>query len=163
MTGLTYILTHPGFCAVKVGYTTSKSRRLEEFGRRGWEPYRTLAVTTHELARQVEQAALFEIRYHLYVPPFLTQAEMRWSGWSETSSLGLIAASDVWDIVCEQAGLIQLSPTVTRPPDGRRNNGGRPPVRKSGETQPNSRLARKQARLEQLALTPKNAVRGDAN
>ncbi|MGW9238007.1 hypothetical protein ACWGRL_04615 [[Kitasatospora] papulosa] len=34
-------------------------------------------------------------------------------------------------------------------PDGRRNNGGTPPVRRPGETQPNSRIARLQARFEQ--------------
>ena len=36
-------------------------------------------------------------------------------------------------------------------PDGRRNNGGTPPVRRPGETQPQSRIARLQARFEQLA------------
>ncbi|WP_405536933.1 hypothetical protein [Streptomyces antimycoticus] len=158
--GVTYILTHPGFRAVKVGYTTTKSTRLEDFGRQGWQPYRTLVVATHELARQVEQAVLFEIRFRLYVPAYLMQADMRWGGWSETSSLGLIAAHEVWGIVCEQAGLIQLGPTVTRAPDGRRNNGGTPPARRPGQTQPYSRLARKQARLEQMSMT---AVRGDAN
>jgi hypothetical protein len=38
-------------------------------------------------------------------------------------------------------------------PDGRRNNGGTPPVRRSGDTAPPSPLARTQARLER---TPKN-------
>jgi hypothetical protein len=33
-------------------------------------------------------------------------------------------------------------------PDGRRNNGGTPPVRRSGDSQPNSPIARAQARVE---------------
>ncbi|MGW3594988.1 hypothetical protein [Streptomyces sp. NPDC005167] len=36
-------------------------------------------------------------------------------------------------------------------PDGRRNNGGTPPVRRPGDAPPNSLLARKQAALEQVA------------
>lgn len=38
-------------------------------------------------------------------------------------------------------------------PDGRRNNGGTPPVRRPGDTTPYSPLAKKQARLEQTART----------
>ncbi len=41
-------------------------------------------------------------------------------------------------------------------PDGRRNNGGTPPVRRPGDSQPNSPLAKKQARLEQPAVAAKN-------
>lgn len=151
MAGLTYVLTHPGFRAVKVGYTRTNARRLEHFGRRGWEPYRTLLVTSHGIARDVEQAALFEIRFRLHVPPYLTEAEMG-SGWSETSSLGLIRAGDVWNIVCEQAAMVLLRPTVGRA-DGRRSNGGTPPRRTPGDTAPYSPLARKQAVLEQVART----------
>jgi len=151
MTGLTYVLTHPGFRAVKVGCTTSNSRRLEYFGRRGWEPYRSLAVATRSLARQIEQAALFEIRFRLYVPHYLTETEMRYGGWSETSSLGLIAARDVWDVVCEQAAALVLSPAIGRVADRRRRNGGTPPVRRPGQTAPYHPIARTQARIEQAA------------
>ncbi|WP_445520466.1 hypothetical protein [Streptomyces sp. NEAU-174] len=48
-------------------------------------------------------------------------------------------------------------------PDGRRNNGGTPPVRRSGDAAPNSPLARKQAAIERTPMTAKNAARGDAN
>jgi hypothetical protein len=146
--GLTYVITHPGFRAVKVGYTTPKSKRLEEFGRRGWEPYRSLEVSTPETARQIEQATLFEIRHCMYIPPYLTRNEMRQFGWTETSSLGLITAREVWDVVCSQAGLVYLAPHVTGPPDGRRRNGSTPPRRVRGGTLPYSRMARTQARLE---------------
>jgi hypothetical protein len=148
MTGLTYVITHPDFRAVKVGYTTSKSRRLEIFGRRGWQPYRTLEVATSELARQIEQSALFELRHHCYVPQYLTQNDMQF-GWTETSSLGLITAGEVWDIVCQQAGLLQLSAHVAPSLDRRRKNGGTPPRRRPGDTQSYSRIARTQARIEQ--------------
>lgn len=148
MNGLTYVLTHPAFRAVKVGYTTPKSKRLEDFGRRGWEVFRRLEVATPEMAREVEQATLFEIRHHLYIPPYLTRSEMRQFGWTETSSLGLITAREVWNIVCWQAGMVYLSPRVAGPPDGRRRNGGTPPRRRPGQTLPYSPLARTQARLE---------------
>ncbi|MGW2090031.1 hypothetical protein [Streptomyces sp. NPDC001880] len=42
-------------------------------------------------------------------------------------------------------------------PDGRRNNGGTPPVRRAGDAPPNSPLARKQAALEQTAGAIRNA------
>jgi hypothetical protein len=41
-------------------------------------------------------------------------------------------------------------------PDGRRNNGGTPPVRRAGDSQPNSPVARNQARVEQTAVAPQN-------
>jgi hypothetical protein len=151
MTALTYVITHPNFRAVKIGYTTPTATRLEEFGRRGWEPYRALEVTNSRIARQIEQMALFEIRHRLFVPPYLTRNEMREFGWTETSSLGLISAREVWDIACQQAGLLYLSPHVTGPADGRRRNGGTPPRRVRGDTLPNSRMARTQARIEQTA------------
>lgn len=48
-------------------------------------------------------------------------------------------------------------------PDGRRNNGGTPPLRRPGDSQPNSPIAKKQAALEQAASATKNAAHGDAN
>lgn len=148
MTGITYVLVHPGSRAVKVGYTSPKAKRLEEFGRRGWIVYRRLEVGTPETARQIEQATLFEIRHRLYIPSYLTRNEMRAFGWTETSSLGLIEAREVWDIVCQQGGLLYLSPHVAAPADGRRNNGGTPPIRRPGDAPSPSSLARTQARIE---------------
>ncbi|MFE2047968.1 hypothetical protein ACFXAS_05635 [Streptomyces sp. NPDC059459] len=151
ITGLTYVITHPDFRAVKVGYTTPKSKRLEQFGRRGWQLYRTLEVATPEIARRIEQAALFEIRYRRFIPAYLTPNEMREFGWTETCSLGLIAAREVWDVVCWQAGVVHLSPQMSGPPDGRRRNGSTPPRRVRGDTPRYSRVARIQARIEQAA------------
>jgi len=151
MTGITYVLVHPGFRAVKVGYTSPRTKRLEELGRRGWIVYRRLEVGAPEAARQIEQATLFELRHRLYIPPYLTRTDMRAFGWTETSSLGLIEAREVWDIVCHQAGLLYLSPHVAGPADGRRRNGGTPPRRVRGDSLPNSRMARTQARIEQAA------------
>ena len=148
MTALTYVITHPEFRAVKIGYTDSKSRRLEAFGRRGWRPYRALEVATSEIARCIEQASLFDIRHRRLVPQYLTANEMQF-GWTETSSLGLVTAREVWDLVCWQASLIYLAPHVTGPTDGRRRNGGTPPRRVPGDSLPNSRMARRQARIEQ--------------
>lgn len=145
MTGTTYVLTHPGYRAVKVGYVSGKSKRLEYLARRGWKPYRHLVVTTGALARQVEQATLFEIRFRLHVPPYLTDAQLVHGGRTETSSLALVSASQVWDIVCEQAGLIHLNPTVGR---GRWLRVPPPHRRRKGDTQPYSTVARVMARIE---------------
>lgn len=47
-------------------------------------------------------------------------------------------------------------------PDGRRFNGGTPPRRTAGDSQPNSPLAKKQAALEQAASAAKNSRPTDA-
>lgn len=41
-------------------------------------------------------------------------------------------------------------------PDGRRNNGGTPPIRRAGDSTPNHPVARSQARAERIDATPKN-------
>lgn len=150
MTGITYVFIHPGLQSVKVGYTTPSAKRFGELVRRGWAPYRCLHSKSPKLAREIEQAALFDIRFRLYVPPHLFREQLPGiDGWTETSSLALISAAEVWEIVCLQAALIQMAPAIGRPQDGRRSNGGTPPVRRPGDTQPYSPIARAQARLEQ--------------
>lgn len=160
MTAYTYVVTHPGFRAVKVGYASDRSKRLEHLQRRGWEPYRRLVVSTGSAARRIEQAVLFELRFRLYVPPYLTEAQMTNGGWTETSSLALISASQVWDIACEQAGLLHLDPTV-----GRGRWMRQPPrhyQRRKGDTPRYVAAARRQARLEQAARSFKS-TRPNAN
>jgi len=157
MTGITYVFIHPGFQSVKVGYTTPSAYRFRELTRRGWTPYHRLHFKSATHAREIEQAALFDIRFRLCVPPHLAKEQLLGiDGWTETSSLALISAREVWDIVCEQAGLFQLAPHVTGPPDGRRRNGGTPPRRVRGDTLPYSRMARTQARLERTVPGAKN-------
>lgn len=54
----------------------------------------------------------------------------------------------------------QKAPRTKKDPDaldGRRNNGGTPPVRRPGDSQPNSPLAKRQAALEQTAAAAKNS------
>ncbi|MFF2852647.1 hypothetical protein ACFVT5_41100 [Streptomyces sp. NPDC058001] len=46
-------------------------------------------------------------------------------------------------------------------PDGRRSNGGTPPVRRAGDTQPYSTVAKKQAALEQTSPAAKNTRPND--
>lgn len=153
MTGITYVFSHPVLESVKVGYTTPSAKRFQELFRRGWAPYRFLRSESATLAREIEQAALFDIRFRLYVPAHLVREQLLGiDGWSETSSLTLISAAEVWEIVCQQAALIQLAPGIGRPSDGRRNNGGTPPRRVAGQTLPYSRMARTQARIEQAAI-----------
>lgn len=131
--GIVYVVAHPARGAVKVGYTSPGAGRVEELMRDGWQPFRRLYVVTPDMARAVEQATLFDLRNRLYIPQFLTSDRMRTFGWTETASIGLIAPGDLWEIVCEQAGLLQMSPSVSVP-DRRRTNGGTPPRRRPGDT-----------------------------
>jgi hypothetical protein len=157
MTGVTYVVVHPWLQSVKVGFTSPSATRLRDLSSRGWSLYRTLDSKTPELAREIEQATLFDIRFRLYVPAHLTEPQMfGLAGWTETSSLALISAREVWDLLCEQAAIVQLAPVVSGPPDGRRNNGGTPPRRLRGDTLPYSRMARTQARLERTVPGAKN-------
>lgn len=157
MTGITYVFVHSGFQSVKVGYTTPSTGRLRELTRRGWTPYRSLISESAKLAREIEQATLFDLRCRLYVPPHLSKEQlMGIDGWTETSSLALISAKEVWETVCWQAALAQLTPSIGRPFDGRRYNGGTPPRRVAGQTLPHSRMARTQARLERTARGTRN-------
>ena len=150
MTGITYVVTHPDLRAVKVGCTSSRSNRLEYLERRGWAPYRHLAVQTTRLARQIEQATLFELRFRLLVPPYLKADQLPNGGWTETASAALISASEVWEIVCEQAGLSQLNPDAGRgmrqPPAHRRQRGDTPRYVAAARSE-----AARTARVAQLA------------
>lgn len=157
MTGITYVFVHPDLQSVKVGYTTPSATRFRELGRRGWTPYRCLHSRSATLAREIEQAALFDIRFRLRVPPHLRREQLLGiDGWTETSSLTLVDANQVWEIVCQQAALIQLAPVIEGPPDGRRSNGGTPPRRVAGQTLPYSRMARTQVRIERTVPGAKN-------
>ncbi|MFF9240085.1 hypothetical protein ACF1AL_14800 [Streptomyces sp. NPDC014801] len=147
--GVTYVMTNEPFKSVKVGYTHAGSDRLRTLRKLGWRDFGVLVVATHRLARDIEQAALLEIRCRHFAPVHLTP-ELMPAGWTETVSANLLPPLAVWDIVCEQAALIQLAPSVSRPSDGRRRNGGTPPRRRPGDSSPYSRLARTQARLERL-------------
>lgn len=113
MSGITYVMTHPGFRSIKVGYARPDARRIGQLMRRGWQPYRTLIVQSPQMARRIEQATLFELRHRLHVPVHLTRAHMgRAGGWTETVSAERISPSDVWDLVCEQGAIEQLAPIV---------------------------------------------------
>lgn len=106
-TPLVYVITHPELGAVKVGQSSTRSARLAEFGRAGWQTYRTLHLPTVPLAYETEQRALFELRHRMHLPPYLT-AEQLPAGWTETVSTGTAPPAIVWDIVCAEAGRILL-------------------------------------------------------
>lgn len=142
--GVVYVITHPDFHSVKVGYTTASSTRIEQFMKRGWQPFRQLFTTDARLARRVEQAVLFDLRHRLHIAPHLTRAHMAHdAGWTETASALLITADALWGLVCEQAGLEQLAPIVRRTPFKRQGPGYHP--RTKGDTPKYSRAARTEA------------------
>lgn len=148
MTGVTYVMTHGGYRSVKVGYTTPDSLRLSGLRRGGWEPFRQLVSDSASIAREVEQATLFELRFRLYIPAHLTRAQMRGvNGWTETSSMKLIDPDEVWELVCEQGALEQLAPVVGRPRFERGLLGGPAVrgVRRPGDTPRYVKAARTEA------------------
>jgi hypothetical protein len=145
MTGITYVMAHPGFQSVKVGHTGSEENRVPQLMKHGWQPYRHLRSITIEQARSIEQATLFYVRFQLGIPVHLTRAHMgHAAGWTETLSAALITAKDVWELVCEQAVLEQLAPVVekVRPVSTYRPV---PPRRQKGDTPRYVKVARTEA------------------
>lgn len=143
-TGVVYVITHPDFHSLKVGYTTASSHRIEQFMKHGWQPFRQLLVVDGRLARRIEQAVLFDLRHHLHIGPHLTRAHMvHDAGWTETASDCLISAGELWDLVCEQAVTEQLAPVVTRSPFLRTGPVSHP--RTKGDTPKYARVARIEA------------------
>lgn len=112
--GIVYVVSHPGLKAVKVGFSSTGSNRLDGLMGKGWEPYRRLYVSNPALARRIEQAVLFEMRHRHYIPEYLTGDRMNLSGWTETAVASLVSPQRLWDLVCEQAGAEQLAPRVQR-------------------------------------------------
>lgn len=144
-TGITYVMTHPKFGSVKVGCTTYQSTRLRSLWRQGWESHDGLLVASKGLAQMVEQGVLLQLRHRLGFPVHLTPDLMS-HGWSETVSERLIGADGVWNLVCEEAGAIQMAPvvgifrpTLQRPPNAHK--------RTKGDTPKYARGARIQARI----------------
>ncbi|WP_328903268.1 GIY-YIG nuclease family protein [Streptomyces sp. NBC_00441] len=142
--GVVYVITHPDFRSLKVGFTTTSSKRVEQFMKHGWQPFQRLLVADARLARKVEQAVLFELRHRLHIAPHLTRAHMTHdAGWTETASAALISANELWNLVCEQAGLEQLAPVLRRAP--RQRWGPTPHPRTKGDTPRYARVARIEA------------------
>lgn len=160
--GVTYVLTHPEFHSVKVGVTTYGSRRLRDLWRRqGWVPYKELRLASKPLAETVEQGVLLLLRHRFCLPPHLTYDLMP-EGWTETVSARLMSAEAIWDLVCQEAGALQLSPSVGtfrpvshRPPKHYRRTKGDTP-----KYHPIARLLASQERRI-LPKTAKNAAKKD--
>ncbi|WP_329616451.1 hypothetical protein OG244_28395 [Streptomyces brevispora] len=143
MTAITYVITHPGYRAVKLGYTGAESDRIEQLARHGWQSFRRLSLVSSRLAWEVEQAALFQIRHRLYIPPYLTSGQMPSGGWTETASLSLIDAREAWEIVLEEAAAAHLAAQLGRPKPRRRIPV--PPRRTAGDTPKFAAVARVEA------------------
>lgn len=110
--GVTYVLTHPRYESVKVGVTTYGSRRKRDLWRRqGWLPYKELRLASKPIAETVEQSVLLHLRHRLLLPTHLT-SDLMPEGWTETVSARLLPPAAVWDLVCIEAGELQMSPSV---------------------------------------------------
>lgn len=144
MTGITYVVTHRGFGSVKIGYAKVGGDRIEQLMKQGWDPFRHLHLATPQLARDVEQAALFQVRHYLSIPVHLAPGQMRTGGWTETFSARSLGAAAAWEIVCEQAGILQLEPVVTA--TGRQRNRPTSSYRRTkGDTPTYVQAARREA------------------
>jgi len=80
-----YLITHPGFGAVKIGITDSSGSRLKKHTTRGWQVLCTIAVPG-ERAMLIEAEILNWWRGELALSAYLGQREMSQGGWTETVS-----------------------------------------------------------------------------
>lgn len=148
--GTVYVAVQPDLGSVKVGCMTARSRRPERLGRYGWVLQQRLDLADVGLARDIEQAVLFDVRYRLLVPVHLTVNELP-NGWTETASSTLVSADQMWELVGEQAGAHYLAPIVRKVPP--RRTSPIPPRRTPGDTPRYSRAARSAA-----AFTARNPL-----
>ena len=130
--GVVYVLRHPEYRSVKVGVTTYRSKRLHHLWKTfGWVPYKQLRLASKGLAETVEQSTLLHLRHRYKHPVHLSLALTE--GWTETVSERHMTAEELWDLVCLEAGYMQLAPTVGafkpinhKPPRNRRRKGDTP-------------------------------------
>jgi hypothetical protein len=80
-----YLITHPGFQAVKIGVTDSSGSRLKKHRTRGWQVLCTITVPG-ERALFIEAEILDWWRGELALPAYLGPQEMKQGGWTETVS-----------------------------------------------------------------------------
>jgi hypothetical protein len=80
-----YLITHPGFGAVKIGITDSSGSRLKKHTTRGWQVLCTVAAPG-ERAILIEAEILDWWRGELALSAYLGQPEMSQGGWTETVS-----------------------------------------------------------------------------
>jgi hypothetical protein len=80
---LVYLITHPGYGAVKIGITDAKGGRVKKHLQRGWEVLATVRVPG-ETAIAIEDEILDWWRVDLTLSPYLGREEMPQGGWTET-------------------------------------------------------------------------------
>jgi hypothetical protein len=90
-----YLLHHRSFGAYKVGIANQTSGRTQSFASAGWETFRTYPLDTGDMAYKVEQAVLAPYRA-ASLCPYLTAAEMRSGGFTETIDTDAVSLLDLW-------------------------------------------------------------------
>jgi hypothetical protein len=92
---LVYLITHPGYAAVKIGITDAEGSRVNKHRQRGWEVLATVNVPG-EAALAIEAEILSWWRVDLGLGPYLGRQEMPQGGWTETvDSMEINVASTI--------------------------------------------------------------------
>ncbi|MGV9503868.1 hypothetical protein ACWDQ0_36980 [Streptomyces sp. NPDC003642] len=102
---LLYLLTHERLQAAKVGVCNLNTGRIERHQRRGWVRYDVLPFEAGRDAEVLEKQVVAEWRSQGWRP--VLDGRQRYDGWTETVTLRLATASELWK------GILDLN-TLTR-------------------------------------------------
>ncbi|MCX5130018.1 hypothetical protein [Streptomyces sp. NBC_00347] len=103
-----YVMTHSGFKAGKVGIGELGKGRTEAHIKEGWTLVRSLVLPYQPLARAVERAVLRPLN-EAGATGFVLAGAMPQGGHTETVSLALYPAAELWRLVAEAAD--RIAPT----------------------------------------------------
>jgi hypothetical protein len=99
--GFIYVMTNEELSAVKIGIGSASTRtnRIEQHKRHGWQLYKKLNLETAEVAYEIEQEVISWLRGDLSLPMYLSIKEMPQGGHTETVSALEIDSWTIWQEV----------------------------------------------------------------
>ena len=99
--GAIYLITNPELNAHKIGITNldSADQRLKKHSKLGWQTYKVENIQDGNVAFDVEQEILSWWRNELSLPPYLSAAEMKQGGHTETISSDDLDLPVIWNMV----------------------------------------------------------------
>ena len=100
---IVYLITHRQLSAHKIGISNpnavKSADRLQKHQREGWEVVEIWNFENGKTAEEVETEVLRELRINRQIPPFLTKAEMKQSGHTETVGAQQIELEELAEII----------------------------------------------------------------
>jgi hypothetical protein len=98
---LIYLMTNEALAAHKIGISGDGKNRVQQHRRHGWETYKTVKVSTGEIAYNIEQEILNWLRETYGWKPFLSKEEMPQGGYTETMDGIELNLVSIWEKVEE--------------------------------------------------------------